>query len=161
MAAVDPGTGEREELHRSPHAFFGLAGSEGGQRVFLGADWKADDTRARAECTLTEYREFRKIDSFAITLKQFRPYLYDAKLDATGRYWILAFASPPGFLEADRGTLYTVWVVSRGGGRRAQVMEARRNTTFGIAPFAYQDRPMFSCLQGGTPPVLSIHEIGR
>ena len=160
MAAIDPDTLQNRELYRSPHAFWGLAGVEQGRRVFLGADWKADETRLRAECTFTEYREFQKVGTFVLTVKQFRPFLYQARLDATGRYWILAFGALPGMMEMDQGVLYTVWIVSREGGRRAQVFESRRTAPYMINPFAYQGRSMFSMLLGD-PPVLSINEIVR
>ena len=161
MAAIDPATLERRELHRSPHAFWGLAGTEKGQRVFLGADWKADETRMRAQCTLTEYRGFQRGPSFTFTLKQFRPFLYEARLDASGQFWILAFGSLPGMMEMEKGVLYTVWIVTRGGGRRAQVLESRRAAPHLISPFAYQGRPTFSFLTGTNPPLFTVNEIGR
>jgi hypothetical protein len=161
MVALDPDTGESRELHRSRHAFFGLAGTEGGRRVFLGADWKADETRKRAMCRFTEYREFQEVRRFALTLKQFHPFLYNARLDATGQYWILAFGSAPGIMEQDQGVLYTVWIVSRNGGRRAQVIEARREYPFMFFPFAFQGRSMLSYLQGTETPQLLIREVRR
>ncbi len=159
MAALDPDTGQSRELHRSPHAFFGLAGTEGGRRIFLGADWKADQSRRRATCTLTEYREFQKSGRFTLTLKQFNPFLYNARLDATGRYWILAFGSVPGIMEQDQGVLYTVWIVSRGGGRRTQVLEVRREDPYMFFPFPFQGRSMLSYLQGTEAPQLLIREL--
>jgi len=161
MAALDPATGKTEEIHPPKHAFFGLARTEEGRRVFLGADWQADEIRMRAACTFTEYREFQKVRSFSLTLKQFRPFLIQARLDATGQYWILAFGSVPGLMEMDKGTLYTVWIVSRGGGRGAQVLESRRDATYMIGPFAYQGRSMFSLLTGANPPAFSVREIRR
>ncbi len=161
MAALDPHSGERVELRRPREAYFGWAGMEDGKRVFLSAEWKRSETRPRARCTLTEYREFQPVRRFTLPLKLTRPFLYQARLDPTGRYWVLAFGDPPGLMEFDKGIQYSLWVATRSGGRQVRVMESRGKMPYLITSLPYRGGALFGMLTGDAPPHFSVHEIVR
>jgi hypothetical protein len=159
VTAIDVATGNREALFQPKEAYFGLAGREKGKRIFLAADWEYARTRTSARLRLAEYQDFKKVRSFSFKVSAFQPFISQAKLDASGKYWILVLTYIPGMAEMDQGVRYSVWIMTRNGSRWREVTGRDKCAAYMIHPLLYEGRSILTYLCDEYHPDFQAREI--
>jgi hypothetical protein len=115
VVSLDVATGAVVSLFRPTEHYFGIAGREAGSSIFLAAELPQQRPTGTASISCTEYRDFEAVNSFTIAVRGYHPILRQAELDASGRYWVLAFEHPPPKARQELGYRYSLWLVSRRG----------------------------------------------
>ena len=159
--AVDVASGRVRTVHRAREPYFALAGEEQGRRVLLAAEWKPDERSPKTRVRLTEYQDLRPAQSFSITIPWFNPVLRQAELDASGRYWILAFEFPPHEMTPHADWKHSIWLVSRNGRGFKEVTEREPRGLMFLDSFLHRGESVLVFLRSRTEPELHAYVIAE
>lgn len=159
MMALDVETGRTTVLYTPKEEYFGLAGRENGTPVFLAADREKKNSYGKTEFNFSEYRGFKKVNSFSFEVEGNYPVIRQAELDGTGEFWILVIEFEPTIAQLKKGGTSSLWVVKRNGGRLKEVTERLHDDYYLIRTFTADGNSMITALFDSHPPLFKYLQL--